>query len=88
MLGRSASWDDDPDDVRGLWRFDGASEESARLPLGAQSDALELRVFVRYEPGSFDYDTGLSHGWKTTPLLRYVGTEYVAPRTVLFREDR
>jgi hypothetical protein len=91
MLARTnadAPWDEQPERTRGLWRFDGNRDESARLALGAQSDALELRVFVQYEPGSFDYDTGLAHGWKTTPRLRYVGTEYVAPRTVLFREDR
>ena len=81
-------WDADPDNTDGLWLFDGATDESTRLSLGAQSDLLEWRVFVRYEPGAFDFVSGLSHGWKTTPELRFTGAEFVAPRVTLYREDR
>lgn len=81
-------WDADPDNTDGLWLFDGATDESTRLSLGAQSDLLEWRVFVRYEPGAFDFVSGLSHGWKTSPELRFTGAEFVAPRVTLYREDR
>ena len=58
------------------------------LPLGVQSDSIEWRVFVRYDPGAFDIQGGLSHGWKETPRLRRLGASYYAPGRVLRSVDR
>lgn len=91
MLVRASSdvaWDADPARTANLWEFDAASIEGQRLKLGAQSDELEWRIFARYEPGAIDWVTGLSHGWKSSPELRFTGAEFVAPRIVLSEEQQ
>ncbi len=84
----SVPWDADPEQTQGLWLFGGEEDEGERLELGIQSDRLELRVFARYRAGAFDFTDGRAHGWKSTPDLLRVGAEYIAPRTVLAREER
>ncbi|MCZ6598412.1 MAG: hypothetical protein O7B99_12290, partial [Planctomycetota bacterium] len=81
-------WDADPDidqDLQLMW--DGLQDGRGN-PIGEQSHRIEWRVFVRYEPGSFDPVDGLAHGWKTTPRLRFFGAEYLGPGMVLKRVDR
>ena len=47
-----------------------------------------FRSFVRHQPGSFDPDLGLAHGWKTTPRLELFGVEYMGPGRTLERIER
>ncbi len=56
--------------------------------IGVQTDRIEWRVFVRHQPGSFDPELGLAHGWKTTPRLELLGAEYMGPGRTLSRTDR
>ncbi len=85
---RTVPWDSDPDDVEGLWLHWDGDIDGAELPLGVQSDQLEWRVFVEFEPGAFDITTGLAHGWKSSPQLRRMGVDYLAPNQVLRSVDR
>ena len=55
--------------------------------IGAQRDALEWRVYVRYAPNAFDFALGLSHGWKRTPRLTQFAVEYLGPGLTLRRVD-
>ncbi|MEE8468413.1 MAG: hypothetical protein V3T22_08160, partial [Planctomycetota bacterium] len=84
----SVPWDEDPDLSSALSLTYQGREEGRALPLGVQSDSLEWRVFVRYDPGAFDTQDGLSHGWKETPRLRRLGASYYAPGRVLWSVDR
>ncbi len=81
-------WDAPPDDTNGLeFLWDGKLDGGGN-PVNVQADRVEWRVFVRHLPGSFDYATGLSHGWKTTPRLTLFGVEYMGPNRTLARVDR
>ncbi|MEM7306031.1 MAG: hypothetical protein AAF682_05140 [Planctomycetota bacterium] len=83
-----APWDGDPDTTRGLDELWDGLVGGQGNGIGVQSDRVEWRVFVRYEPGSFDPQFGLSHGWKATPRLKYFGAEYLGPGMVLRRVGR
>ena len=82
-------WDEDPEKSDGtlqlLWqgRLDGEGNA-----IGVQADRVEWRIFVRHRPESFDAQSGLSHGWKTTPRLDLFGVEYLGPGRTLRRVDR
>ncbi len=81
-------WDADPGEslaLEFLWKGKLENEGNA---IGVQSDRLEWRIFVRHQPGSFDPDQGLAHGWKTTPKLELFGVEYMGPGRTLERQDR
>lgn len=81
-------WDEDPDAERALdLSFEGREGDDMRA-VGMQSDRIEWRVFVEYDPGAFDLETGVSHGWKETPRLRRLGISYTAPNLVLRSVDR
>jgi hypothetical protein len=58
------------------------------LPVDAQSDRIEWRVFARYGSGAFDPLTGLAHGWKNAPRLKSLGVTYFGPGRVLRSVDR
>jgi hypothetical protein len=81
-------WDGDPEAGEGLALWDDGHLDRGGNAIGAQSDRIAWRVHVRYEPGSFDALQGLAHGWKTTPRLRILGAEYLAPNRVLRRVER
>ena len=81
-------WDEDPDEVDGLYLFTEGRQDDDVVPLGVFSDRMEWRVFVRYDPGAFDPVSGLAHGWKETPRLRRVGGNFLAPGRVLRSVDR
>jgi len=76
-------WDADPEDANGLQLLLEGRDQDEALPLGIQSERIDWRVFVRYDPGAFDARTGLSHGWKETPRLLRLGVGYQAPGQVL-----
>ncbi len=81
-------WDADPDDeprLRLLWN---GSQDGKTIPVHRQSDRIDWRVFVQYDPGAFDAKTGLSHGWKQSPLLKRFGAFYFGPPTVLSSVER
>ena len=81
-------WDTEPGaqrDLEVLWE---GLRDGEGNPIGVQADRIEWRVFVRYEPGSFDPEFGLLHGWKTTPQLKFFGAEYMGPGMVLRRVAR
>jgi len=83
-----APWDADPEDdprLRLEWRGDA---EGKTIPIGKQSDRVDWRVFVRYDPGAFDPKTGMAHGWRQTPLLKRLGAFYFGPPTVLASVER
>ena len=84
----SLPWDANPAfraGIRVLWEGD---REGEPVPLGLQSDRLDLRVFVQHRRGAFDPDTGLSHDWKRTPRFRLLAVEYLGPGMTLRRIDR
>jgi hypothetical protein len=81
-------WDADPREAEGLWVSWDGRPDGLEIPLGIQSDRLEWRVFVEYEPGAFDPATGLAHGWKATPRLSRLGVSYLAPGRVLRSVER
>ena len=62
--------------------------DGAGNPIGRQSDRVEWRVFVRYEPGSYDPVQGLAHGWKMTPRLTTFAAQYFGPGMTLRRLSR
>lgn len=81
-------WDADPDENPGLTLMWAGSKDGGEVPIGVQSDRIEWRTFVRYNPGAFDLETGISHGWKETPRLRRLGVTFLAPTRVLGSFDR
>jgi hypothetical protein len=81
-------WDADPDEHPGLTLMWEGSQDGDEVPIGVQSDRIEWRTFVRYNPGAFDLETGISHGWKETPRLRRLGVSFLAPTQVLRSFDR
>jgi len=85
---RDVPWDAEPDATEGLTLTTAGRRGDEALPLGVQSDGIDWRVFVRYDPGAFDLRTGLAHGWKETPRLRRLGVSYSAPNRVLSSVDR
>ncbi len=80
-------WDSDPKTTRGLTLLTDGMPKGASNPIARQGDMIEWRAHVRYAPGAFDAQTGLSHGWKQTPRLRVFGVESMAPSMVLRRVD-
>jgi hypothetical protein len=38
---------------------------------------------VQYDSGAFDAETGFSHGWKSSPILRHIGVSFLAPGRLL-----
>jgi hypothetical protein len=80
--------DGDPEAGEGLTSWDDGHLDRGGNGIGVQSDRVAWRVHVRYEPGSFDPVQGLAHGWKTTPRLRLLGAEYLAPNRILRRVER
>jgi len=84
--GRPAPpWDGDPQTTEGLTLLGEGMDRGDGHKIGAQADLIEWRAHVRYAPGAFDAQTGLSHGWKQTPRLKVFGVEYLAPGMVLRR---
>jgi hypothetical protein len=84
----SAPWDADPEAdprVKLLWQ---GEKDSGAIPIGKQSDRVDWRVFVQYQPGAFDAKTGLPHGWKETPRLKLFSVFYHAPSLVLRSVER
>jgi hypothetical protein len=84
----SVPWDADPDEESGLQLLLQGRDGDEALPVGVQSQRIDWRVFVRYDPGAFDPTTGLSHGWKETPRLKRLGVGYQAPGQVLRSVDQ
>jgi hypothetical protein len=80
-------WDAEPDG-NGLHLFWQGDPEVGGAALQRFADRLEWRVFVDHPAGSFDALNGLSHGWKTTPLLRLMAVDYLAPGRVLRSVER
>ena len=81
-------WDAEPETNKGLdLLWDGRLDREGNA-IELQSDRAAWRVFVQYEPGSFDPRLGLAHGWKATPRLVLFGAEYLAPNRTLWRADR
>ncbi len=78
-----APWDADPETTPGLTLMEDGTREGEMVPIGAQADRVEWRVFARYGVGAFDPEFGLSHGWKETPRLIHLGVGYQAPSRVL-----
>jgi hypothetical protein len=76
-------WDEEPLGSNGLTLVRSGTEEGGPVPLGRQSDRVEWRAFVEYQPGAFDLESGLSHAWKTTPHLKQFGAFYLAPCVTL-----
>ncbi|MDP6539163.1 MAG: hypothetical protein QF903_00615 [Planctomycetota bacterium] len=76
-------WDEEPLGTNGLTLVYEGTEEGGPLPLGRQSDRVEWRAFVEYQPGAFDLESGFSHAWKTTPRLKQFGAFYLAPGITL-----
>jgi hypothetical protein len=86
----TAPWDVDTDGdadprVKLLWQ---GEKDGAPVTIGKQSDRIDWRVFVQYQPGAFDAKTGLSHGWKETPRLKLFSAFYHAPSLVLRSVER
>jgi hypothetical protein len=81
-------WDADPEQEQGLDLLWKGKLEARGNVIGRQSSRAAWRVFVRFEPGAYDADRGLSHGWKATPKLGLFGVEYMGPGRVLRRIDR
>ncbi len=81
-------WDGDPEEEVHLQLLLEGREDDAALPLGVQSERIDWRVFVRYDPGAFDALGGLSHGWKETPRFKRLGVGYSAPGQVLRSVDK
>jgi len=91
VLQRSDSkvaWDDEPDVVDGLGLMWQGYMDGKPVPIAEQSDRLEWRVFVRYDPGSFEPLAGMSHAWKETPRFRQLGVSFFAPSKVLRSVER
>jgi hypothetical protein len=84
----SVPWDADPAETPGLTVMQDGLKDGEGLLIGEQSDRIEWRVYVRFEPGAFDPVAGLSHGWKMTPRLKFFGAEYLGPSMVLRRTGR
>ena len=81
-------WDADPEEQRDLTLLEQGYDGDQGHAIGAQADRVEWRAFVRFSQGAFDPLAGTSHGWKQSPRLRLLGTEYLAPDLVLRRVDR
>ncbi len=80
-------WDGEPGSTPGLETYEIGMPAGDVNPIGVQADRLEWRVFVRFVPGAFDAQSGLSHGWKQVPRLNLFGVEYLGPNQVLRRID-
>jgi hypothetical protein len=84
----SVPWDADPSVGDDLKLLSDGLQGGEGNPIGRQSDRIEWRVFVRYEPGSYDPVAGLSHGWKMIPRLEFFGAQYFGPGLTLRRLAR
>lgn len=82
-------WDADPTETPGLDLIRPEDlDDQGRFPIARQTSRVEWRFAAEYQPLSFDWLTGLSHGWKTAPELNMYGAEYWAPSRVLERVQR
>ena len=81
-------WDAVPNETPGLRLLTQAGLEEGGVPIAQQSERIDWRVFIRYEPGSFDATTGTRLGWKVAPRLRMIGAEYLSPWMLLERVER
>ncbi|MFQ5845525.1 MAG: hypothetical protein ACE5JG_11120, partial [Planctomycetota bacterium] len=50
--------------------------------VGAQADRIEIRVFVIYEDGAYEWTDPSAMGWKDKPVLQSLSLEYVQPNRV------
>ena len=82
-------WDAEPALNPGadLARLQQGLKDGASLSIGVQRDQVEWRAYVRFDQGAFDFNGGLSHGWKRTPRLTLFGVEYLGPGLTLRRVD-
>lgn len=81
-------WTSDPDTTEGLslhW-MDRLAGRPVRVD--RQSSEVEARLFVEYQPGSFDPLGPYLHGWKLAPTVEQLAFDYIAPGRVLARGDR
>ncbi|MFT5059099.1 MAG: hypothetical protein ACI89E_001881, partial [Planctomycetota bacterium] len=83
---QSVPWDADPKVTEGLEVFYEGDLRSNWV--GEQTSHVEWRVFVDYQPGAFDLNTGQGHGWRTSPRLKNFLVDYVGPASVLRSVDR
>jgi len=81
-------WDADPGLTPGLDLYWEGMPNGAGNRLERSSSMAEWRLFVRYEPGSFDAAEGSAHGWKSAPNVTVFGTEYVAPGRRMWSVER
>lgn len=81
-------WDADPGLTPGLDLYWEGLPNGAGNRLERSSSMAEWRLFVRYEPGSFDAAEGSAHGWKSAPNVTVFGTEYVAPGRRMWSVER
>lgn len=84
----SVPWDADPGLTRGLDLFWEGMPGGAGNRVERSSSQAQWRLFVRYEPGSFDAADGTAHGWKSAPDVTVFGAEYVAPDRRLWSVER
>ena len=81
-------WSADPEQTDGL-QLDWIDRLAGRpVQIARQTDAFEARVFVEYQPGSFDPTAPAAHGWKETPTIEQIAVDYIVPGAVLTRTDR
>lgn len=81
-------WDADPEEVEGLTLLENGDLEGDLIPIGAQSDRIEWRIFARYTAGAFDPAFGASHGWKESPRFIQLGATYTAAPRIYRSVDR
>ena len=84
----NAPWDADPETDKRLKVYWKGDVEGLPIQIGAQSDRVEWRVFVKYAPNAFDAKTGMSSGWRETPRLTRFGAFYSGPSMVLRSVER
>lgn len=83
----TAAWEDLPG-TAGLLLFDtGSSPGGGLLPLGLNSDRLDLRLSFDWGPGAFDPVGFRAHGWLSAPRLRRLLVDYLADARVNWQEE-
>jgi uncharacterized membrane protein YgcG len=83
-----APWDADPEKDKRVQLYWQGDVQGKPIPIGAQSDRVEWRVFTKFAPNAFDLKTGMPHGWTETPRLRRLGAFYYGPNVVLRSVER
>jgi hypothetical protein len=83
-----APWDADPEQDKRLALFWSGDEAGKALLIGKQSDRIDWRVFVKYAPNAFDAKTGMAHGWRQSPRLKFFAASYYAPSLTLRSVER